>query len=99
MLRGIKEGDNRITDFWKRNSVFHLVKALPEDRKKAVRFFLDCGDDDFLTTGNAALHIAMCEVGIPHEYRVKNGAHTWDYWRQALPDALNFITQGIREAK
>lgn len=99
VLGDMKDGDERITDFWNKNSILHLVKNLPEDQKKAVRFFIDCGDDDFLTTGNSALHILLCETGVPHEYRVKNGAHTWDYWRAALPEALNFITQGMRETK
>jgi enterochelin esterase-like enzyme len=99
VLGDMREGDERITDFWNKNSIFSLVKNLPEERKDAVRFFLDCGDDDFLTPGNSALHILMRETGIAHEYRVKNGAHTWDYWRAALPDALNFITRGMREGK
>ncbi len=96
MLGDIKEGDARITDFWNQNSVFFLVKKLPDEQKKSVRYFLDCGDDDFLDTGNSLLHLAMRDAAIPHEYRVRNGGHTWEYWKASLPEALNFITAGMR---
>ena len=96
MLGDIKEGDARITDFWNQNSVFFLVKKLPDEQKKSVRYFLDCGDDDFLDTGNSLLHLAMRDAAIPHEYRVRNGGHTWEYWKASLPEALSFITAGMR---
>jgi len=32
---------------------------------------------------------------IPHEYRVRNGGHSWEYWRTALPDVLEFVTKGF----
>ncbi len=96
-LGEVKEGDQRITDFWNQNSILFLMKNLPEDKKKAVRFYLDCGDDDeLLYTGNSVLHVLMRDLGIPHEYRVRDGRHTWDYWRSALPEALSFISQGMR---
>ena len=37
------------------------------------------------------LHIALTKRQIPHEYRVRDGAHTWSYWRSGLLDALKFI--------
>ncbi len=96
-LGEVKAGDQRITDFWNQNSILFLMKNLPEDKKKAVRFYLDCGDDDTsLYTGNSLLHVLMRNQGIPHEYRVRDGGHTWAYWRSALPEALSFISQGMR---
>ncbi|RAK00181.1 S-formylglutathione hydrolase FrmB [Larkinella arboricola] len=93
----LKEGDNRITDFWNQNSILYLVKNLPEAQKKAVRFYLDCGDDDqLLYEGNANLHTLMRNLNIPHEYRVRDGGHTWEYWRTGLPDALAFISQSFQ---
>ena len=92
----VKKGEPRINDFWNRNSVLYLVNHMPEEQKKSVRFFLDCGDDDHLYKGNSLLHIAMRDKNIPHEYRVKDGGHTWEYWRSALPDALEYISQGFR---
>ena len=94
-LGEVKEGENRISDYWNQNSILYLMQHLPEERKKDVRFYLDCGDDDFLYKGNATLHILMRDRNVPHEYRVRNGGHTWEYWRTGLPDALAFISQSF----
>ena len=97
-LGDIKESDQRITDFWNQNSILFLMKNLPENQKKSIRFFLDCGDDDTsLYTGNSLLHNLMRDLNIPHEYRVRDGGHTWEYWRTGLPEALNFISLGMRQ--
>jgi len=72
-----------------------MVKNMPESQKNAVRFWIDCGDDDFLYKGNSMLHILMRDLNIPHEFRIRDGKHTWEYWRTGLPDALNYITQGF----
>ena len=92
----LKEGDNRITDFWNQNSVLYLVNHLPEEQKKSVRFYLDIGDDDHLYKGNSLLHIVMRDLNIPHEYRVRNGMHNWEYWRTGLPDVLAFVSESFR---
>ena len=33
------------------------------------------------------------EKGIKHEFRVRDGGHTWSYWRTALPSVLEFISK------
>ncbi len=89
---GPATGQDRLTMTWKRNSPIILARSAPEGDLTRVRWYIDCGDDDALSPGNATLHIALTERKIPHEYRVRNGGHTWDYWRTALPDALKFIS-------
>lgn len=88
------KANNRITVHWKRNSVLTLARSAPENDLKQVRWYLDCGDDDALTEGNALLHLALLQRGIAHEYRVRDGAHTWEYWRTGLANALKFIAGG-----
>ena len=95
-LLGPGVGQERLTNHWKRNSPLTLAKSAPEGDLKRVRWWLDCGDDDFLTNANALLHIAFNDRKVPHEYRVRDGAHTWSYWRTGLPDALKFIGVGFR---
>lgn len=92
---GLK-GQDRITDYWRAHSVIDMVKTKPEDELKSIRYYFDCGDDDFLAVGNANLHIAMRQRGIPHEYRVRDGAHTWSFWRNSLPIGLKFIGESFR---
>ena len=69
--------------------------AMPETELKKVRYYIDCGDDDFLIKGNCALHVALMERKIPHEFRVRDGAHTWSYWRTGIVDGLKFIGQSF----
>ena len=91
IFSGSVKGQERLTVTWKRNSPINLAKSAPEGDLTKVRWYLDCGDDDALTVGNAMLHLALLDRKIPHEYRVRDGAHTWSYWRTGLPDALKFI--------
>ena len=89
--------DNQIEAFYKRQSVPELVNNVPDSLKKAVRWYIDCGDDDFLFEGNSLVHIAMRKKEIPHEFRIRNGGHTWTYWRQALPEVLEFVSQAFHQ--
>ncbi len=85
------KGEARISEAWKANSPLHLIHTVPAAKLKGIRFYIDCGDDDFLYKGNAMLHIEMRDLEIPHEYRVRNGSHSWSYWRTGLYDGLKFI--------
>lgn len=90
-MTGVKEGEERICAFWNKNSVLYLANQLSDKPQFQVLFYIDCGDDDYLYKGNSALHVLMMDKQIPHEYRVRNGVHTWEYWRDSLPEVLKFI--------
>lgn len=89
--------DDQINDWYKKYSVLDMIKKLPDDQKNAVRWFIDCGDDDFLYEGNALVHIEMRKKEIPHEFRIRDGAHNWTYWRQSLPVVLSFISDTFHQ--
>jgi len=92
------KGNERLSDSWKENSPLHLAKTISADKLRSVRFYIDCGDDDFLYRGNAALHNLLRDLDIPHQYRVRDGGHNWSYWRGGLPAGLSFINKTfIRE--
>ena len=96
--REIKGGtEAEIEAFYKRQSVLYMIENMPDDQKKAVRWYIDCGDDDFLYEGNSLAHIAMRKKEIPHEFRTRDGGHTWTYWRAALPDVLTFISDAFHQ--
>jgi S-formylglutathione hydrolase FrmB len=94
--RGLK-GADRNNQAWKDNSIINLVNTKAPNDIRKVKFWIDCGDDDFLTKGNCLLHIAMMEKQIPHEFRVRDGAHTWTYWRTGITDALQFMGDSFRQ--
>ncbi|NJN26403.1 MAG: esterase family protein [Cyclobacteriaceae bacterium] len=89
--------ENQIKSYFERNSALHLIKTMPEEKLKSINWYIDCGDDDFLYEGNSLIHIEMKKRQIPHEYRVRDGAHNWTYWRQSLPDVLGFVSQTFRQ--
>jgi enterochelin esterase-like enzyme len=89
--------DAQIEAYYNRQSVLQLINNMPENQKKAVRWYIDCGDDDFLYEGNSLAHIAMRKKEIPHEFRARDGGHTWTYWRQALPEVLAFVSQAFHQ--
>lgn len=89
-------GEARLNDHWRSHSVLDIVKTRDLDELKKIRYYIDCGDDDFLAIGNSMLHIEMLKREIPHQYRVRDGAHTWSYWRTGLIDGLKFIGQSFR---
>jgi S-formylglutathione hydrolase FrmB len=89
------KGEARLNDHWQKNSILKIVETTPLEKLKTVRFYIDCGDDDFLIKGNMALHAAMIDKSLPHEFRVRDGGHSWGYWRTSLPDVLKFISQSF----
>jgi enterochelin esterase-like enzyme len=89
--------DEQVETFYKKYSALYMMNNLPEDQKKAVRWFFDIGDDDFLFEGNSLLHIAMRKNNIPHEYRVRDGNHNWTYWRASLPVVLEFVSDAFHQ--
>ncbi len=94
-----KEGlsDEVKKTYFERHSVVEMIKAMPEKQKKAVRWYIDCGDDDFLYEGNSLAHIAMRKKEIPHEFRIRDGRHSWVYWREALPEVLAFVSAAFHQ--
>jgi enterochelin esterase-like enzyme len=89
--------DDQKQKYFARHSALELIKAMPDDQKKAVRWYIDCGDDDFLYEGNCLVHIAMRKKDIPHEFRIRDGVHSWTYWREALPTVLEFVSQSFHQ--
>jgi len=70
-------------------------KAL--ERIRDVKWFFDCGDDDFLLMLSVDIHHAMQLKGIHSELRVRNGVHNWEYWHLALRLSLPFASRNFAE--
>ena len=89
--------EEELLNYYYRHNALSLVDSLSADKLKSVRWYIDCGDDDFLFEGNSLIHIAMKKKGIPHEYRVRDGGHSWTYWRESLPEVLRFISDAFHQ--
>ncbi len=87
--------EKEVKEYYNLYNIHALLKNTPAEKVKKVRWYIDCGDDDFLYEGNSLIHISMRKKGIPHEYRVRDGRHNWSYWRSALPEVLKFVSDGF----
>lgn len=92
---------------YKTHSVQEIIKAMEEYKEPSGSMFgaattglpkicIDCGDDDFLLQQNTNLVHIMKSKRVPFEFRVRDGAHTWDYWRTALKLAMSFMGDSFR---
>lgn len=94
--------EEELETWYKRHSAVELINAMDaeevkKNRQKQVRWYIDCGDDDFLYEGNSLVHIAMRKKEIPHEFRIRDGGHSWTYWRESLPEVLSFISDAFHQ--
>jgi enterochelin esterase-like enzyme len=89
---GSHVGEARVTDHLNKNWILSLVREASADELKKVKYYIDCGDKDFLIKGNMELHALLIDKKVPHEFRVRDGIHNWDYWRTALPEVFKFIS-------
>lgn len=85
-------GPGNLTEHWYKNSVLHLLENLPDAQRPDIYYYIDCGDEDTLLHGNNLIHELMQKKGIRHEFRVRDGGHTWTYWRTALPEVMQFVS-------
>ena len=90
-LFGEGVGRDRLTGNWYDNSVLRLAETKDTGALKKVRYWLDCGDDDYLDNGNYELHRILKKRGVYHEYRVRDGGHEFNYWVTGILPALQFI--------
>lgn len=97
MPKDVNVPKDQLREYYEHHNAISLVEKLPEDQKKAVRWYIDCGDDDFLYEGNSLIHIAMKKHEVPHEFRIRDGAHTWTYWRESLPEVLKFVSASFHQ--
>lgn len=97
MKDGVVYPDTLIEKYLAKHNAISLVNSIPVEQTNSIRWYIDCGDDDYLYEGNSLLHIAMRKKEISHEYRVRDGAHNWTFWRQSLPEVLWFVSSAFHQ--
>ena len=87
----------KVFNYYSNHNALSVIQNQTIENLKSVRWYIDCGDNDFLYEGNSMVHIALKKRGVPHEYRVRDGAHNWTYWRSALPEVLSFVSDKFHQ--
>jgi S-formylglutathione hydrolase FrmB len=66
---------------WEKNTVINMLHLLTPN---SLSLIIDCGTDDFFYKVNVNLHEKMLERNIAHDFISRPGAHTWQYWANAV---------------
>ena len=81
----------RANPFFIKNNPLYIVQDMEPARLRTLKWYIQCCDQDYHSLPNAALHIAMREKKIPHEFRINKGDHNGDCVNNSMKEALNFI--------
>lgn len=80
---------------WEKNTDINLVYLLTPG-SLAITF--DCGTEDFFYGVNKALHEKLLERYILHDFTVRPGAHTWQYWSNSIQYQMLFFNNYFHSA-
>ncbi len=92
-----KYNEKDLQAYYEKHSALEMINSMSKEDVSKVRWYIDCGDDDFLFEASSLLHIAMRKKEIPHEFRIRDGAHNWTYWRESLPEVLKFVSDTFHQ--
>ena len=84
----------RVVPFTDRNREVASKEARPVDyslQPGQLAIVIDCGTEDYFFEVNRQLHERMLYRHISHEYIVRPGGHTHDYWREAVEYHMLFF--------
>ncbi len=56
-----------------------------------LAIFIDCGTEDYFYNVNMRLHEELLYRNVPHEFIIRPGRHTHEYWRHAVEFHLLFF--------
>ena len=99
-VEGVDDKVYLVSQAMKDNSAIAFVEnadAATIEKLRTVKWFFDCGDDDFLFDLSVKIHQLMRDKHIKDELRIRNGVHNWEYWHQALRMALPFASRNFNK--
>jgi S-formylglutathione hydrolase FrmB len=76
---------------------YTIVGMADKLKENGLHLIFDCGVDDFLIDTNRDLHQRLLANQTPHDYIERPGAHTWEYWENALPYQVLFFYKILKE--
>lgn len=77
-------------EMYVKHAVLRMVDIIKENKLPLI---IDCGVDDFLIESNRELHRRLVYNKVVHDYTERPGAHTWEYWENALPYHVFFFSK------
>ena len=85
---------------WRDHAVCNLVDQLKASTlQPAQNIIIDDGLNDIFIKNNIALHDQLVEAGIEHDFTVRPGRHSWDYWVNSLDYHMIFFAKAFARGK
>ena len=81
-----KEADNR--EVWENHTVINQIDHL---KNGDLAIIVDCGYKDFFFEVNNKFHEKLLEYKIDHDFIVRPGAHTGEYWKNSIDYQILFF--------
>ncbi|WP_348798719.1 alpha/beta hydrolase [Flavobacterium adhaerens] len=80
-------------DLYHQNAVIGMIDKIKTNK---LALIIDCGVDDFLIEPNREFHRRLVYEKVAHDYIERPGAHTWEYWENALPYQVLFFSKILK---
>jgi len=78
---------------------YAVLNMMDRIKTNKLPLIIDCGVDDFLIEPNKELHRRLVYNKVEHDYTERPGAHTWEYWENALPYHVLFFSKILNKNK
>lgn len=95
---GTLKADGSLPDLWYENDTYSLARNMPENKKNAVVYAIELGDDE-INRDQIEMVMTMKDAKIPVEVRIIDGGHNWVLWRKSLPNAMKFVGECFIQAR
>jgi enterochelin esterase-like enzyme len=83
------------TDYWLQNNPVWLIENT--DAAAELKIWIDVGEDDVWKPSAEALHEALLERGVDHQFAELPGTHEAEYWEANQDDYLAFYGGAFAE--
>ena len=95
---GVDDKVYLVSQAMQKHSALNFIEHADDDTLdllRKVKWYIDCGDDDFLLDLSLRMHQLMRTRKVKSELRVRNGVHNWEYWHASLRIALPFASRNF----
>lgn len=75
-------------EVWEAHTVINCISLF---KKANLAMIIDCGSSDFFYEVNCHLHQRLLEQDVPHDFIIRPGHHSWEYWVPSFDFQLLFF--------
>ena len=77
---------------WKENSVINMLDQI---KPNSLAIIFDCGYSDGFYPSNMEMHNRLVQMKIPHDFTVRDGGHSWEYWGNSIVYQMLFFRRHL----